>query len=182
MRLRLRLLWLILSLLWRKPLKVLDDSLLTFTVLPNDVDISKVSNDRYIAITDLGRIDLACRNGLFKTMLRDRWGPVATLVTMRFRYPLKLFQRYQLRSRILYWDEDTFYLLQRFERKGRVVATGYVCATLLGPRGRISPQEVLAQVRQPAPRPEASGMVPRLQELNALIQQGQKEMDGSGSR
>ncbi|WP_449422289.1 hypothetical protein [Rhodanobacter lindaniclasticus] len=82
------------SLLWRKPLNPHDDSLLTFTVLPNDVDVSRISNDRYIAITDLGRMDLAFRNGLFRTMLRDKWAPVATLVTMRFRHPLKLFQRY----------------------------------------------------------------------------------------
>lgn len=167
------------SLLWRKPLNPHDDSLLTFTVLPNDVDVSRISNDRYIAITDLGRMDLAFRNGLFRTMLRDKWAPVATLVTMRFRHPLKLFQRYRLRTRIIYWDEDGFYLLQQFERKGRVVATGYVCATLLGPHGRVAPQDVLAKVRQSAARPEASGIVLQLQELNARIQQGQREMEGS---
>lgn len=142
----------------------------------------KVSNDRYIAITDLGRIDLACRNGLFRTMLRNRWGPVATLVGMRFRHPLKLFQRYQLRTRILYWDDDTFYLLQRFERNGRVLATGYVCATLLGPHGRVSPQEILAKVRQPAARPGRPAIVARLQELDALIHRGQQEPGDSAGR
>lgn len=64
MRLRLRILWLFLSSFWRKPLGLLEGSVLNLTVLPNDVDITKVSNDRYVALMDLGRIDLALRVGL----------------------------------------------------------------------------------------------------------------------
>ena len=176
MRLRLRLLWLMLASLWRGPLKVLDESVLTFRVLPNDVDISRITDDRFIALMDLGRMDFAFRGGLIKTMFRRRWAPLVTFATVRFRYPLKIFQQYQLRTRIIYWDDDTFYFQQQFERKGRKVATGYVCATLLGPHGRISPKDVLAEIRQPVTRPDKPEIVSRLQELNAMIHQEQKEV------
>ena len=69
MRLRLRLLLLIIKTLWRKPSKVLVESVLSLRVLPNDVDITKITNDRYVALMDLGRMDLAFRLGLLKTML-----------------------------------------------------------------------------------------------------------------
>src|SRR5512144_2767189 len=116
MRLRLRLLWLILASLWRKPLNVLDEAVLSLRVLPNDIDIRKISDDRFIALMDLGRMDIIVRLGLIGSMFRRRWVPLVTFVAIRFRSPLKAFQKYELRTRIIYWDDDTFYLRQRFER------------------------------------------------------------------
>lgn len=59
MRLRLRLLWLLLLSPWHRRLHVLDEFVLSLTVLPNDVDVSKMTDDRYLAIADLGRVGLA---------------------------------------------------------------------------------------------------------------------------
>ena len=50
MRLRLRLIWLILSSFWKRPLGLLEESVLNLRVFPNDVDITKISNDRYLAL------------------------------------------------------------------------------------------------------------------------------------
>jgi len=43
MRLRLRFLLLVLSSFWRKPMGLLDESILNLRVLPNDIDVSKIS-------------------------------------------------------------------------------------------------------------------------------------------
>jgi acyl-CoA thioesterase FadM len=146
MRLRLQLLWLILALLWRKRRNVLDEVALSLVVLPNDIDVSKISDDRYLAIVDLGRVDLVLRTGLLRTLIMRKWAPLATSVTMRFRHPLKIFQRYQLLTKIVFWDDDVFYSRQRFQRHGRIVATAYVCATLLGPNGSVHPADILAEL------------------------------------
>ncbi len=175
MRLRLRLLYLLVSALWRKPLRLLDESVITFTVLPNDIDISKITNDRFMALMDLGRMDLAFRAGLVPSMFKNKWIPLATFDTIRFRYPLKLFQRYQLKTRIIWWDETTGYFRQIFERNGRVVATGYVCATFLGPQGPVPPDDILAVIDQSSPRPDEPLVVARLRELEALIHASQQE-------
>src|ERR1039457_1069549 len=142
MRLRLRLILLLLSSFWKKPISILDESVLNLIVLPNDIDVSKISNDRYIALMDLGRMDIVFCSGLLKLMLKNKWGPVVTFDTIRFRYPLKVFQRYQLKTRIVWWDDTTFYFKQSFERKGRVVATGYVCGAPFGTNGQVPPQEI----------------------------------------
>ena len=175
MRLRLRLLLLILSSFWKKPLSVLDESVISFTVLPNDIDITKISNDRYIALMDLGRMDIAFRCGLLKPMLRNKWVPLATFDTIRFRHPLEAFQRYQLVTKVVWWDDDFLYFEQRFERKGRVVATGYVCGTLLGPNGPVPPPKVLDEIGQPPIKPSQPGIVAKLKELEGLIHETQKE-------
>ncbi len=44
--------------------------MLNLIVLPNDIDVSKISNDRYIALMDLGRMDIVFRSGLLKLMLK----------------------------------------------------------------------------------------------------------------
>ena len=144
MRLRLRLLWLIIASLWRRPRDVLDEFVLSLTVFPNDIDISKITDDRYLAITDLGRVDLTLRVGLGRTLIKRKWAPLATHATFRFRYPLKIFQTYQLRTKIVFWDDDSFYLRHLFQRHEKTVATGYVCASFLGPNGRVRPADVLA--------------------------------------
>lgn len=175
MRLRLRFLWLMLSSFWKKPIGLLDESVLNLTVLPNDIDITKISNDRFIALMDLGRMDIAFRSGLLKSMFKNKWVPLATFDTIRFRYPLKAFQRYQLKTRIVWWDDKTGYFKQVFERKGRVVATGYVCATFLGSNGPIPPVEIFAETGQSATRPNEPDIVLKLREIESLIHETQKE-------
>lgn len=175
MRLRLRFLLLVLSSFWKHPLRVLDESVMTLTVLPNDIDITKISNDRYIALMDLGRMDLAFRCGLLQQMLKNNWVPLATFDTIRFRHPLKAFQRYRLKTRIVWWDDESLYFEQTFERKGRVVATGYVCGTLLGPNGLVPPQEVLDAAGQSVTKPGQPEISAKLKELEELIHATQKE-------
>ena len=130
MRLRLRLFLILISSLWRKRMGFLDESILNFRVLPNDVDVRKMTNDRFIALMDLGRMDMAFRVGLLRPMIKRKWGPSATYDTIRFRYYLKIFQKYKLRTRIIFWDEKTFYFEQQFERLDRIMGTGYVCTIL----------------------------------------------------
>ena len=181
MRLRLRLLWLMLRSLWCTRLRVLDEAVVPFTVLPNDVDVSRQTDDRYLAIADLGRLDLALRNGLGPTLLRLRWAPLAMVAAVRFRHPLRLFQRYRLRTRILWWDDRAFYIRQVFERGGRTQATAYVCATFLGPHGAIPPATVLARIGQAVEPPRMPGQVSHLRAFTDTVHREQIEEDGVGT-
>jgi len=175
MRLRLRLLILVLSSFWNKPIYSLSESVLNLRVLLNDVDITKITSDRFLALMDLGRLDIVFRAGLLKLLFKKKWVPMATFQTIRFRYPLKVFQKYQLRSRIVWWDETTFYVKHIFERKGRVVATGFVCANFLGSNGPIPPSKVLAETGQSITKPNEPEIVAKLREIESLIHETQKE-------
>ena len=175
MRLRLRLLLILISSLWKKRIGLLDESVLELRVLPNDVDVTKISNDRFLALMDLGRMDVAFRSGLLKPMFRNKWIPLATFNTIRFRYPLKAFQKYRLRTKIVWWDDTTGYFKQVFERKGRVIATGFVCATFLGPNGPVSPDDIVEEIGLNVSKPGRPDIVSELKNLERLIHQTQKE-------
>jgi acyl-CoA thioesterase FadM len=181
MRLRLRLLLVLLSALRRSSLRALDSSVLRLRVLPNDVDVSRITNDRYLALMDLGRLDLSLRIGLLGPMLRGRWVPVATDAAIRYRHPLRLFERYELHTRIVWWDDDTFYFEQQFERRGRVTATAYIRGTMMGPDGAVPVADVLAAAGDVPPRPPQPESVAMLTTLQAMIRQEQAAAESSPS-
>ena len=56
-----------------------------------------------------------------------------------------------------------------------MVATGYVCATFIGPKGPVSPEDILAGTGQSTTRPQEPKVVPKLRELEAQIHETQKE-------
>ena len=125
MNLILRMIKVLVAALFGQRLGVLDSSILTFRVWPNDLDINlHMNNGRYLTIMDLGRADLMIRCGLGKVILKRRWMPVLGAVTIQYRRSLSPFQGFRLRTRILCWDEKWVFLEHRVESTH---ATWVVC-------------------------------------------------------
>ena len=156
-------------------MNLLEESVLNLRVLPNDVDITKISNDRYVALMDLGRMDVGLRLGLRAAMVKKQWGPLVTLHTIRYRYPLKLFQKYQLKTRVIWWDDTTFYWEQIFERNGRVLATGHVSSTLMNKRGQIPSKAMIEEAGQTVTKPDEPEVIAKLREIEKLVHATQKD-------
>jgi len=168
MRLRLRLLLLVIGSFFRRRLSLVDENLLQLLVLPNDVDVTRLSSDRYLPLMDLGRINIVLRAGLLLTLVRNRWIPLARVVTLRFRHPLKLFQSFQLRSRALYWDDEWVWTEHRFERNGRTTAIGLTKVAFIGPEGVVPVSKIIAAAGEALePRP----LLPLIADLQALEEQ-----------
>lgn len=159
MNLLLRVIWILLTASWRGRLKPLDESLVRLMVLPNDLDIHiHMNNGRFLSVMDLGRLDLMARCGLGKLALQQRWIPMVGAATIRYRRPLKLWQRFTLKTNIVYWDDKWFYLTQSFESKGEVVATARIKGLLRSQQGNIAPQVALVALgfpELPPPPPPA---------------------------
>jgi acyl-CoA thioesterase FadM len=124
-------------------------------VLPSDLDLNgHMNNGRYLSLMDIGRLDLTVRAGLAKEMIRRRWMPVLAGVTIRFRKSLQPWQRYELRTRIVSWDEEWFYMEQRFVRGETVHAIAHVKGIFLDrARKKVPVAEILASVGSDARPP-----------------------------
>jgi acyl-CoA thioesterase FadM len=175
MRLRFRILWLILTSFLKKPIVITDETILNLRVLPNDIDITKITSDRYSALMDLGRLDYVFRCGLRNVMVKNKWIPIATFQTLRFRYPLKIFQKYQLKTKVIWWDDTIFYWEHIFERKGRIVATGHVCATLIDKSGIVPSKGIVDIVGPGVIKPDMPEIAAKLSDAENLIHKTQKE-------
>jgi len=120
MNLWLRLLWIALA-AWRGDRIVLPDgpSRLSFRVWFHDLDaVGHMNNGRYLTLMDLGRTDLMLRSGLARAAWRHRWTPIASAIIVRFRREMRLFQRFRLETRLLYWDERLAIIEQVFVMVG----------------------------------------------------------------
>jgi acyl-CoA thioesterase FadM len=90
-------------------------------VLPNDLDFNcHVNNGRYFTLADLGRLDFVIRTGAVRVAIANRALPLIGDAVAEFRKDLKPFQRYDLQSRLLGWDDKWAFMEHRFVRAGRV--------------------------------------------------------------
>ncbi|HYH36702.1 MAG TPA: thioesterase family protein [Azospirillum sp.] len=150
MNLLFRLVLVIVASLLRKRLAPFEESRVAFRVWPSDLDLNMhMTNARYFSVMDLGRLDLVVRSGLAGTMLRNRWQPVLGATTMRFRRPLKPFQRYEVVSRVLCWDDRWFYMEQRAETPQGTAAVAVMQGAFVGKGGVVMPAVMLREAGLP---------------------------------
>src|SRR5579859_5387361 len=129
-------------------------SIVSFRVWPNDLDINiHMNNGRYLTIMDLGRLDLILRSGFGRIMLKRKWSAVLGSVTVRFRRPLQPFQRYDLVTRILGWDEKCVFIEQQFVVAGQACAIGYAKAIIIEGTRALPMSEMLAAIGYAYPSP-----------------------------
>ncbi|GAC1516910.1 MAG: thioesterase family protein [Gemmatimonadaceae bacterium] len=141
-------------------LGLFDLSVLRLRVWPNDLDLNgHMNNGRYLAVMDLGRIDLVARMGVLPIAARHGWRPVVAAATIRFRRPLTPFARYELRTRVVCWDEKWWFMGQDFICGEELAATALVRVLFRGPRGAVAPAELLAALQfSPTSPPEPAAV------------------------
>jgi acyl-CoA thioesterase FadM len=136
MNLFLRLLWLRLAGRFRPRSSLLGPIRTPFRVMPTDLDVLRhVNNGVYLSLLDLARVDLLGRAGLTGELKRRGWFPVVTAESIGFRRSLTLFQRFEVDTRVLGWDDTSFYLHQRFIRDDDVMAGALVVGRFLRREG-----------------------------------------------
>ncbi|MGO4387444.1 acyl-CoA thioesterase [Microvirga sp. 2YAF29] len=121
MNLWLRVLHLIIASFFRPRLDpVRDVSRLRFRVWPHDLDTSfHMNNGRYWSLMDLGRSDIMIRSGLWRPIFKHGWVPVVSAGQIRFRREMRLFQAFDLETRILTWGEGYVVMEHRLVSKTR---------------------------------------------------------------
>jgi len=131
-------------------LGLFDECSLAFRVWPNDIDVNlHLTNSRYLRAMDLGRWDYGMRVRLWIQMARRRWFPLLGSATLRFRKGLEPFQRYELRTQLVAWDEKWCWFEQRFCVGDAVYAVGRVKVLFRGPQGNVPTAELFAACGTP---------------------------------
>ena len=115
---------------FRKKINPDEETSLNFRVWISEVDLSIMNNAAMLSITEMGRIDLAIRTGFLKHAWKNRlYFPLAS-ISAQFRRPLKRFQKFQLKTQLIYWDEKWIYISQRAVREGKTIAVALAKCTV----------------------------------------------------
>jgi len=138
---------LVLRNLLRGRIQMRGESVIRLRVWPTDMDLNFHLNDgRYVSLSGLGRVDLMLRTGLLRRALKRGWYPVVGSVMIRYRREIRAFEKFELHSRILGWDEKWFYFEHRFEKRGDLAALAYARGVMRTREGAVSPADVLSLV------------------------------------
>ena len=158
MNLYLRLFLLLLRLIRLPRTGPLEESRVAFRVLPNDCDINlHMNNGRYLSFMDLGRVHLVAQIGLLPVIFRKRWRAALGAAEINFIRALAPFQRFELVTRLVTWDDKYAYMEQRFEVDGVLCAHAFVKGLFLDGRGRVESATVVAELGltgAPPPMPQ----------------------------
>jgi acyl-CoA thioesterase FadM len=123
-------------------------------VWPNDLDLNfHVNNGRYLSLADLGRIDYFIRSGLFEVARRERAFPIVGDAIAKFRRDLKVFEVFDIETRMLGWDHKWGFMEHRFIKDGRVIGVVAIRGVFRGKDGPVDPNVFLAGLAHHHPSP-----------------------------
>jgi len=118
-----------------------------FRVLPTDLDSNgHMTNNRYHTIMDYAAISLLGSHGILTAMFKKRWRPIVGCSLISHRKSLGVFDRYIVRSKVIYCDEVWSYLSHVIEHDGQVIAAANRKYALLGRSGFIPSQKIFAEI------------------------------------
>ena len=103
----------------RRQIDILDQNISQHRAWPWDIDPwLDLNNGRILTLFDLGRVELAQSTGLNAVLLRNRWGIVVAGNTTRYRKRITMMQRFEMRTRVIGWDNRFVYMEQSMWREG----------------------------------------------------------------
>ena len=106
-------------------------------------------------------------SGAFSKLKARGFYPVVAAQTIRFRRSLQLFDRFEVETRVIGWDEQAFVLTHEFVRRGEVVAEAVIRWRFLKRGGgKASAAEVLESLGEAGPSPALPDFIARWNEYN----------------
>lgn len=142
------------------PLGLTDTHVSHHVCWPWDIDLwMELNNGRTLTIYDLARLPLAKRVGLIKALKDNNWGLTMAGASVRYRRRVLPFQRVEIRSRAVCWDDKFVYLEQSMWRAGECCSHILYRSAVTDKTGIVSPTRVLDKVAPGSPAPEIPGWI-----------------------
>lgn len=122
---------------------------------PHDLDPwIELNNGRTLTFFDLGRIPAVRRFGLTRTTQENGWRMTVAGNALRYRRRIVVFERLEMRSRVLGWDHRFFYVEQSmWKHDGECANHGLYRMAVTGPDGMV-PARKVAEAMGYAPEPK----------------------------
>lgn len=80
---------------------------------PWDLDMwLELNNGRTLTLFDLGRVPFGIRTGMAQMLRREGWGGAVAGASVMYRRRVRMFDRIELRTRLIGWDDKFTYTEQ----------------------------------------------------------------------
>ena len=121
---------------------------------------AELNNGRALTLYDLGRLTMGARSGLISTLKRERWGMTIAGSSVRYRRRLRAFERFEMRSRVVCWDDKFIYIEQSMRKtNGECASHVLYRSAVTDKNGIVTPDRVLTAMDQELGSPPIPGWV-----------------------
>ena len=129
-------------------MKIGDTHVTKITCMPWDIDYQmEMNNGRILTLFDIGRVAMFERFGIIKRMAALKWYGTVAGSTVRYRRRITLFQKLEMRTRIIGADERFTYIDQALWRSdGECCAHAVVRTAITTGKGIIPSAEVIEKL------------------------------------
>jgi hypothetical protein len=97
---------------------------------------------------------------------KNKWAPVTTAETVTYRRSIQAFEKFQVTTKIVFWDDERFYVEHRFMCNDRLCLRALVEGMIRSPEGVLKPGEMFEQTGDVGEKPKISQQL--LAEIEAL--------------
>ncbi|MBV1927229.1 MAG: thioesterase family protein [Rhodobacteraceae bacterium] len=142
------------------PIGLTDTHISQHRCWPWDLDMMmELNNGRTLTLYDLGRFMAAQRVGLFKALFRNKWSMTMAGCTTRYRRRIRGFEKFEMRTRVLCWDDKFLYLEQSmWKRDGQCASHLVMRAAVTDKNGIVAPIQAITAMgygdATPLPMPD----------------------------
>lgn len=124
------------------------------TCMPWDIDVfMEMNNGRVLTLLDLGRFLLFHRMGVTGEMKKRGWYGTIAGTAIRYRRRITLFQRLEMRTRVIGWDDRFTYVEQSLWRGDDCCAHAVLRTALTTGKGIVPPTEFARAIDIPEESP-----------------------------
>jgi acyl-CoA thioesterase FadM len=135
-------------------MQVADPGRIELRVWPTECDASYLSHAALMVMMECGRIDLMVRFGFLGLARRSRWYLPLVTASVRYYRPARRFQRVEIQTRIVDWDDQAIWIEHQVERGGQRVAAALIKNQVRRGREPVKPEEILRVLgKEIPPRP-----------------------------
>ena len=114
---------------------------------PWDIDPwRELNNGRTLTLYDLGRSGHAIRCGTYAAVRRRGWGIAVAGASIRYRRRIRAFDRFEMRTRGLGWDDRFVYIEQSIWRGGECASHLLLRSAVTSAQGIVPPAELVADM------------------------------------
>ena len=106
----------------------------------------ELNNGRTLTLFDLGRIPLMTRTGMVQSLIRHRWGVTVAGGSLRYRRRVRIFHRFELRSRIIGWDHRFLYVEHAMWRNGEALNHALLRLAVTDAAGILAPGRLVEAI------------------------------------
>ncbi|MDA1041933.1 MAG: acyl-CoA thioesterase [Proteobacteria bacterium] len=154
---------------FRQPLNLYECHISHHLCWPHDLDLwGELNNGRTLTLFDLGRVPMGRRMGLRKILLARGWNITVAGNCTRYRKRITLFNRLEMRSRLLGWDDKFLYIDQSLWRAGTCTTQLVVRHAIFDKNGIITPQRLMDAYAGPQVPPKLPAWVQSWSQAESL--------------